>query len=275
MRNKISSVTFGLFVFIFTLFGCVGCISISKNSGHIIRTTTGDVLQKESSLFPIESFVHTRQSFLISSEICSQDGKCQQQIIGNSTSVASGVIVKSSTPNSYVLTAGHVCVPPAPNTSIPGEVTVSYKITAQTGFGRSADMTVINVDLENDLCLLSAETYMGPGLSVQEEVTKLHAKIYNMASPNGLGTSLAVPVFDGYYIGKVANRTMFTLPAAPGSSGSPIMNDKNEIITVISAAAIRFDEFAICPTTEAVKAFLLANIPAKKKKSLIEKLKGE
>ena len=68
---------------------------------------------------------------------------------------------------------------------------------------------------------------------------------------------------------------MFTLPAAPGSSGSPIMNDKNEIITVVSAAAIRFDEFAICPTTESVRAFLLANLPIKKKKSLIEKLKGE
>ena len=275
MRNKISSVTFGLFVFIFTLFSCAGCLSISKNSGNIIRTTTGDVLQKESTLFPIESFVHTRQVFLISSEICVPGGQCQEQIIGNSTSVASGVIVKTSTPNSYVLTAGHVCVPPAPNTSIPGEISVSYKMTVQTGFGRTADMTILAVDPENDLCLLSAEKYLGPGLVMQKDDTKLHAKIYNMASPNGLGTSLAVPVFDGYYIGKVANRIMFTLPAAPGSSGSPIMNDKNEIITVISAAAIRFDEFAICPTTDAVRAFLLANLPAKKQKSLIEKLKGE
>lgn len=278
LRNKLSSLAFCLFVFSFTLLGGLGCVSISKPSNKIIKTTTGKVIKKANTLFPIQSFVMTRQSFLVQTEICKEaevaGPTCITQVVGKFNSTASGVIVKTDTENSYILTAGHVCVPPPPNTSIPGEVQVSYKIALTTGYGRvDEDATLIAVDPANDLCLLSSSKYLGPGLAIQETETQLHSKIYNMASPNGLATSLAVPVFDGYYMGKVMNRIMFSVPAAPGSSGSPIMNEDNEIITIISAAAIRFDEFAICPTTQSIREFLLASVPIKKRKSIADKVK--
>lgn len=263
----------GLLVFTITLLSCAGCISISQHSQKIIKTSTGEVIKKENSLFPIQSFVMTKQTFRVVSKVCDKANECVEVVIGTTSGTASGVIIKTSSDNSYVLTAGHVCVPPPPNTSIPGEVHVSYKITMTTGFGREADATIVAVDPVEDLCLLSANEFLGPGLVVQENEPRLHSKVYNMASPNGLGTSLAVPVFDGYYIGRVLNKTLFTIPAAPGSSGSPIMNDKNEIITIVSAAAIRFDEFAICPTTEAIRKFLLSNLPIKKESTLVEKIK--
>lgn len=269
------SILIGVLMFAVTLVSCVGCASIAQHPHKIIRTTTGDVIKKQNTFFPIQSFVMTRQSFKITSNICDEAGNCIDHVIGNSSGTASGVIVKTSTENSYILTAGHVCVPPPPTTSIPGKVRITYSISLITGFGRESKAEVEAIDLENDLCLLSSKSYLGPGLAIQDFETRLHSKVYNMASPSGLAAPVAVPVFDGYYIGRVMNRILFTIPAAPGSSGSPIMNERNEIITIVSAAAIRFDEFAICPTTDSVRKFLLANLPVKKKEGLIDKIKSK
>jgi len=273
LRNKISSLVFGLFVFSFTLFGCLGCVSISKPSSKIIKTTTGNVIKKESTLFPIQSFVITHQTFVLQSKICDKNQNCETHVVAQVGGTASGVIIETDSPNSYILTAGHVCVPGQPNVSIPGELIVSYQIKLMTGYGRAAEADLIAVDPENDLCLLSTPQYLGPGLKIQNTKTNLHSKVYNMANPSGLATSLAVPVFEGFYAGRVSNRDMYTVPGVPGSSGSPIMNDKNEIITIISAAAIKFDEFVICPTTESIREFLLANLPIKKKETLVDKVK--
>lgn len=274
LKQKIISVCIGISIFAVTLVSCMGCIRVVHNPQKTIKTTTGTIIKKDNTLFPIQSFVMTSQMFRVDSTVCDvNEQNCITHNLATSSSVASGVIIKTDTEESYILTAGHVCMPPPPTTSIPGEVTVTYKIFLTTGYGKQSRGYVIALDLENDLCLVKSTTYLGPGLVVQEEETKLHSKVYNMASPRGLAAPIAVPVFDGYYTGKVSNRILFTIPAAPGSSGSPIMNEKNEIITIISAAAIHFGEFAICPTTENVKLFLLKSLPAKKEKGILGSIK--
>ena len=79
-----------------------------------------------------------------------------------------------------------------------------------------------------------------------------------MASPFGLALPVAVPVFDGYFVGQVESIFTFSLPAAPGSSGSPVMNKDQEIISIINAAAVSFDEYAIGCKTQAIRNFLLS-----------------
>lgn len=274
--SRVATLLFLTLVLTLTIGGCLGCLGSLNPHSKIIKTTTGEVIRKDNNLFPIKSFVMTQQRFSLHAKICNAEEICVTQGIGNFGSVASGVIIKTGTKESYVLTAGHVCMPPAPN---PGfqlpddtEIRVSYDIDMKTGFGRTSKGKIIAIDSDNDLCLLAADKYLGPGLRMQNGDPKLHTKVYNMASPYGLGTSLAVPVFDGYYSGQVADKTIYSIPAAPGSSGSPILNDKNEIITIISAAAIKFDEFAICPTNKAVGQFILSNLPATKKETVLEKV---
>lgn len=273
LREKITSVFIGILIFSFTLSSCIGCISAINSSQKIIKTTTGQIIKKDNTLFPIKSFVMTSQNFRVTTKVCENKNQCTTAMLGTFNSVASGVIIKTDTPNSYILTAGHVCMPPPPTSSVAGEVSISYHINVVTGFGRKSKAIVEAVDIDNDLCLLSSQKYLGPGLVLQSTKTKLHSKVYNMASPAGLAAPIAVPVFDGYYIGTVLNRMLFTIPAAPGSSGSPIMNDKNEIITVVSAAAINFDEFAICPKTDEISKFILASVPVKRKNTLLDKAK--
>lgn len=260
MRRNYREIVFIFAVIILTLSGCLNLKIPSK----IIRTTDNTVIKKANSFFPIESFVIMSQEFLLITS-CGDDANCSPIILNTFSSAGSGVIVKSEDDMNYVLTAGHICVPPQGelastlNSSV--EVDVRYMMKLTTGFGRESEGEIVAVDLDNDLCLLKSNKHLGPALKVSPQDPMLHEEVYNMANPAGLASSLAVPVFKGYYVGNIAMLSIYSIPAVGGSSGSPIMNKDNEIISIVSAAAIRFDEYAIGPRTEKVREFLLAHLP--------------
>ena len=243
-----------------------GCFNV-KIPSKIIRTTNNTVIKKDNSYFPIESFVITKQEFIFSLE-CDADQKeqgCISGVIGSQSSMGSGFILETSIDDEeYILTAGHICMPPqvpALPPNILENMKLAYRIDFVTGFGREATGQIIAIDTNNDLCLLKSTKELGPGLSIAKKDVMLHSKVYNMANPAGLASSLAVPVFDGYYLGDISMISLYSIPAVGGSSGSPIMNHKNEVISIVSAAAIRFDEYAIGPKTQSIREFLLAHLP--------------
>ena len=81
LREKIMSILIGVCMFTVTLASCMGCASITQHPHKIIRTTTGDVIKKQNTFFPIQSFVMTRQSFRITTSICDEAGDCTQHVI--------------------------------------------------------------------------------------------------------------------------------------------------------------------------------------------------
>ena len=211
--------------------------------------------------FPIESFVMIDQEVILYKKLCNDENEScvnNGEIEGIIRGSASGSIVGDCGEDcSLVLTAAHVCA--IDTSSIPiTDPAVDYKITLTTGFGRMSYGTVIATDEENDLCIVVAEDFLGPSLEMSDDNLILHQDVYNMASPLGLAVPMAVPVFKGYYAGEVDSLAIFTFPVAPGSSGSPVLNEDGELIATISGAAINFDEFAIGSRTEAVRNFLLA-----------------
>jgi S1-C subfamily serine protease len=257
VNEELPSILLGVVVIILTLTGCLNL----KIPNKIIRTSNDIVIRKANTLFPIESFVMVNQRFMISQRTCIEE-ECQDVVVGTHAGSGSGFIVRSDDEVSYVMTAGHVCTPPPPNFAIdPTTISVSYDIRLKTGFGRESTSEIIAIDSANDLCLLRTPTRLGPSLEISDDELMLHERVYNMASPAGLASSLAVPVFDGYYTGNVANLSIFSIPAVPGSSGSPIMTEDNRVVSLVSAAAIKFDEYAIGPQTRAIREFLLANLP--------------
>jgi glutathionyl-hydroquinone reductase len=48
----------------------------------------------------------------------------------------------------------------------------------------------------------------------------------------------------------------FTIPATYGSSGSAVINERGEIISIISRASIEFNNYAIGAKPEHIKEFL-------------------
>ena len=258
VKERLKSIIFVLVVVILTLTGCLNLKIPSK----IIRTSNDVVIKKANTLFPIESFVMIDQRFMISVEDCAGE-ECHQVVIGTHAGSGSGFIVSGTREHSYVMTAGHVCTPPSPNFQIdPTSVSITYDIALESGFGREATGEIVAIDSVNDICLLKSSVGIGPELKISRQDALLHEEVYNMASPAGLAASLAVPVFRGYYVGEVASLRIFSIPAIPGSSGSPIMTENNEVVSLVSAAAVKFDEYAIGPSARMIREFLLAHLPS-------------
>lgn len=258
MRNKVIRSIFYCSMCLLTtvgVFNFTNLIAINQSINSVSR------IDKATVLFPIESFVMISQSMSTFEELCDGNGEncLPVPILKNRISgTGSGVIVGTREGKSLVITAGHVCN--GTETMIPATETFSmqYSMELVSGYGNEAVGTIVSLDLANDLCLVIANDYLGPALDVAAEEPMLHEKIYTMSSPLGLAAPLAVPVFDGYFAGEVSTLYIFTVPAAPGSSGSPILNEHGEIISIISAAAVSFDEYAIGCKTSALQNFLIS-----------------
>ena len=225
-------------------------------------TTSTPQIEKAEKYFPIESFVMVTQDLLTFQQICNENNEeCLPlpDLSNKISGTGSGVIVGQRDGKSLVVTAGHVCAGGSEMIPMVQSLNVQYHIDLETGYGKTGIGTILSIDMINDLCLMISDTYLGPAVPVYNGEPALHEKVYNMASPLGLAVPLAVPVFEGYFTGQVSSLYIFTIPAAPGSSGSPIMNEDGEIISIINAAAISFDEYAIGCKTQALNNFLLAN----------------
>ena len=245
---------------ILTLFSAFHFVDFIEKSKKI--NAVHDQITKANDYFPIESFVMISQSISTFEELCDDDGNnCLPVPILRDTmsGTGSGVVIGTKDDKSLVLTAGHVCN----GTDSMGEqgraLTLQYEMELTSGYGNEAIGTVVSLDMINDLCLVIADGHLGPSLSVASDPPLLHEKVYTMSSPLGLAAPLAVPVFEGYFTGDVSTLSIFTIPAAPGSSGSPIMNNKGEVLSIISAAAVSFDEYAIGCQTSALQNFLLSS----------------
>ena len=259
MKNNRYRPAFAMALCALTLVSIVNFAFIAFNVRIITATPQ---IEKAEKYFPIESFVMVTQDLLTFQQICNQENEDCLPLpsLNNKISgTGSGVIVGQRAGNSLVVTAGHVCAGGSEMIPMVESLNVQYHIDLETGYGKTGIGTILSIDMINDLCLIISDTYLGPAIPVYNGEPALHEKIYTMSSPLGLAVPVAVPVFDGYFTGQVSSLYIFTIPAAPGSSGSPVMNEDGEIISIINAAAISFDEYAIGCKTQALKNFLLSN----------------
>lgn len=167
-----------------------------------------------------------------------------------STSTGSGSSVFSSSTHSNILTAGHVCV---------DMISFISSATSYTTFdhaGKSAKAEVIGLDLESDLCLLRINRESTP-MQVSDGVINSGEEVYYGGYPLGMYMPYNLHHFRGYYSGTDSESfSMFSLAAAPGSSGSAIVNRKGEIISVVSAVTADFQNLTIGAGLERLKPFL-------------------
>jgi len=260
MRQYIKKIIPSFRTILYITIGVLTTLNIILAAGFT-RISTPSTIQTANDKFPIESFVMVTQDIQFYEVVCGDDEvNCAPQSFPTAEMIAtgSGVIIGQYKGSSLVLTAGHVCSAPGNGTPVTENVGIQYKMHLESGFGREGFGTILAVDSTNDLCVLIADTHLGPGLEVSDGDPTLHEEVYTMSSPRALAVPLAVPVFDGYFTGQVSDIYIFTIPAAPGSSGSPILNEHGEIISIISSAAISFDEFTIGCRTPALRNFVLA-----------------
>jgi hypothetical protein len=263
-KNSLYKTTVVVSMMFLGLVGAIGCSGCA---------TAGEHLFSKSSNLPIESFV--RVSTTTHARICKENKSedkeeptCKDHRAGASSS---GAFVGHSEANArshYVLTAGHSCLGafdglPA---SVKKNTTITaHIITVQMDSGRLFAANIIAINREADTCLLRVDnmTVFPLALKVAEEPPKRGERVYNLAAPLGIFSPGMVMLYEGFYTGVLRPRgwDIFSLPTKPGSSGSVIINHRNEIVGMIFAGFRSIETMAISPRLKDIRTFLHRAIP--------------
>lgn len=172
-----------------------------------------------------------------------KDGTCYKPEI---YSVGSGSVVFYGN-TKKVLTAAHVC----DIGSIAKKITkaggkVFIKVVDRDGKSHIAELFRINNKV--DICLLKTPTLKVPALRISVKKPEYAEKVYNIAAPMGISDGDMVPVFEGLFFGNKGDRAYYNIPAIGGSSGSPILNVRGELVGMLHSVHFRFHHISLSAT---------------------------
>lgn len=138
-----------------------------------------------------------------------------------------------------------------------GEAVTNYHVIRVCGTvklqGQSGIVTVVSSDQQNDLALLKVAGYKGPAANLIAEPSKIRQgdeivafgyPLNSVLSSGGNLTPGVVSALTG--LGNNASQIQITAPIQPGSSGSPVMNKKGEVIAVV---VMKLDDMAMAKAT--------------------------
>lgn len=191
--------------------------------------------------------------------------QCAPSKIAERDIQASGSSVAYSRKNNRtaIMTAGHFCA--AMQEPIPSFL---YALTGNTNLvasnliivtdynGRQYVGSIANVDREDDLCIVFIAGHLKP-LALGGSPTT-GDDVSNIANPLGMAQPRAAPILTGKYCGLYRDdlgyfHSMFTIPAAPGSSGSPVLDAAGHIISVIDNVPEAFQNVSFGPNYAGTK----------------------
>jgi len=162
---------------------------------------------------------------------------------GGFSGSGSGVIIHHIEDTTFILTAGHICLP------------LGSKIKATDIGGIVHETIILKVSETADLCLIiSLKRIDRPISKIAKKMVTVGSRVYTFSAPYGIHAPDMVLKFEGYYAGRVKlpgiNETleMHTLPTRPGSSGSPVYNDQWEIIGITSRAYSKLEHAGLYTT---------------------------
>lgn len=191
--------------------------------------------------FPYSSFVQLDLVGL--AQVACEEGEKQpcinEAIYGN----ASGVVVGDQ----QILTAGHVCR---------RAQEYGIKIIATDDLGMTTVAAVDRVDDVTDLCLMTTEKLVGPPIDLSHRAPARGERLYNLAAPHGIFSPGLILTYDGFMVGQTNDEAVYTMPSDPGSSGSPIVNSKGELVGIVCRTSTELDDMTMGPRFSDVMSFL-------------------
>lgn len=210
-------------------------------------------LINDSNIFFNGKFVKIEKKSIIVACNPLDHSQCMQQAAGSS---GSAFLVSHKGNKSYFLTARHICITDIGKYERIFDVAEIKKIEAIDLNSKKMEMKIEKVDKENDLCLLSTKRIQDRPYPISKTEPALGDKVYNIATPLAIFSKDLVPLFSGYYSGEADNKKLFTIPATNGSSGSPVLNYRGEIIGMVSSVTVNFNNMAISPSLKSIKLFV-------------------
>ena len=229
-----SSLTLLCYILILQVFSCHG------KKAQIETPKPVFIGQHEQKL---ENFV-----FLVkeSHGICIDDGEesCQEKEPIMPLASASGVILSSSSSHIFIITANHFC-----ETSDIEKMMGEVKIRVFIGESKRL-ANIITYSESADLCLLQGLRYKGENFEktkLANSMPLIGEKLTNVAAPDGMASPNTRLMFDGIFSGCEGLNCVFTIPATFGSSGSAVYNENGELVSILVAAAVNFENVSMGP----------------------------
>lgn len=164
-----------------------------------------------------------------------------------SSGTAFGIAYDKKADETYFLSNDHICSMPILGITFVGEKLNDSQASFRYDGKPDMQMTVVDKDPANDLCLLKADG-SHPIVKIDKD-TKLDVaeKLYIVGAPNSNAPIILETFFSGYVprsqLGSLGEGEQGALMVSemlqPGHSGSPIYNKRGELVGISFASSVR------------------------------------
>ena len=196
---------------------------------------------------PRDSFVHLNKLLKVTS--CNEEKKCMSVTFRSS---ASGYIVSIIPDGSYVITAAHFCE----NENSYTKTETSYKAKRLDGKAFSATMLEYQKDIDACLMFVDKLTEKVKPVRISNSGPVPGEYAYSIGAPMSIVAPNMVPIIEGIFNGNVGISAVYSLPAAPGSSGSMIVNSDGELIGMVHSVYNGFHHITLSTTYKDLVKFI-------------------
>ena len=182
---------------------------------------------------------------------------CAEKVLTGSGSGFSVAVTKDHT---IAATAGHLCMP--------DDGTYKQEFTATVLGGATYPAITLFMSPETDTCIIAIKGVNVKPLRISNSDVSRGDKVFAMGAPFGLFDNEMVAKFDGYFAGPTEGVIPkgvpgselrlfgYSIPARPGSSGGPILNQRGEVVGMIVMAHPMFEHFALSPRQDELRFVL-------------------
>jgi len=232
----------------------------------LFTTLTSCVYPNIQSFDPVENLLKkTKKSFvkievavwnLDCIELEGDKKECTKEKIGGAWGSGSVVNYRGK---KHILTVAHICQSDRLNAMAKmtqQQLVYDFSVTIEANDWDSYNAIPIKIDHENDICLMFVDGIDAPFLRLSNKEPLYGEKIYTVASPGGLAKNGMVPTFEGRFLGINDGSAFYSVPAMGGSSGSPLINKKGEIIGVTHSVYAYFHHVTVSTTFRELWKFI-------------------
>jgi len=177
------------------------------------------------------------------------------------TYTGTGTVVADENGSTYVLTARHVCAPESTKAAMAYGLQPVLEIYDIDGIHHPAEVVLL-ADYD-DLCIVKFESKAGyqPVAKISNVEPMLDSMVYMYAAPSGFYVPSAITQFSGTFAGPasfsaLSKSSVYTIPAAGGSSGASILNQNGEIVGVLHSTLVDFHHISLASTYDATIEFI-------------------